>query len=273
MAVETISGVDVVHWNPRANHLPFPFRRVRYGRRTNNFGDLLGPLIVARILNQLEAPLLRTARSARGRLLTVGSILPMAQSGDTIWGSGMNGKHSPGELHFGSLEVCSVRGPITAEILVDRGIDVPAIYGDPGLLIPTLFPELSTSATSAEIGIVPNFHEMDRFIGEGTLVSPIGDPLDKIKEICGFESIVSSSLHGIVIAEAFGIPAVLIRPERETLLKYRDYYLGTSREEFPVAENAQEAFAMLKSGEQAKAPLFDSESMIEAFPRVLWTGE
>ena len=41
---------------------------------------------------------------------------------------------------------------------------------------------------------------------------------------------VSSSLHGIVIAEAYGVPAVLVASSTEPVFKYEDYYAGTGRE-------------------------------------------
>jgi len=78
--------------------------------------------------------------------------------------------------------------------------------------------------------------------------------------------VISSSLSGIIIAEAFGIPARLLRIENqsntEDLFKYRDYYYGTNRFEFKCATSIEEALEMM--GEPA--PACDLEKLVKAFP-------
>lgn len=108
-------------------------------RPVNNFGDLLGPLIVSRLMAQLglDPEAVRPAR-----LLTVGSVLHWAQDGDVIWGSGVNG-NIPGGQHIARiLDIRAVRGPRTRAFLAGRGFTVPEVYGDPALLLPTVLPEL-----------------------------------------------------------------------------------------------------------------------------------
>lgn len=69
--------------------------------------------------------------------------------------------------------------------------------------------------------------------------------IDYVDQLCSAERVISSSLHGIILAESYGIPAVLYLPEEVkgnlTLYKYRDYYYGTGRYEFPIAKTIQEA--------------------------------
>ena len=117
-----VRGVRVVHWNPRER--PGRGRRTswsRLGRRRNNFGDLLGPVVVSALADALP-----TTRRAQ-RLLTVGSILHFARDGDVVWGSGVNGK-IPQELHrFRHLDIRAVRGPKTKAVLEERGLAVPAV--------------------------------------------------------------------------------------------------------------------------------------------------
>lgn len=77
---------------------------------------------------------------------------------------------------------------------------------------------------------------------------------------------VSSALSGIIVAEAYGIPARLLMVENsantETMLKYADYYQGTNRFDFQYATTLEEALEM--GGEPA--PQCDLEMLYNAFP-------
>ena len=233
MASKNINGVNVIYWDPPNKYLPFPFRRIRYGKRTGNFGDLLGPIIVRRLLDQkLESSVMRLGNK-RPRMLAVGSILAMAREGDTIWGPGINGKQKGNSLNFQNLNVAAVRGPLTAEILAERGIEVPNVFGDPAILLPALFPDLIAASSKKNRGItwVPNFHE---------------------------------------IGEAFNVPSVLVNPVREDLFKYRDYYAGTGRRDFPIAYSLGEAHDMISKGHLVDKPNFDLTGLTDSFPRNLW---
>lgn len=272
MASKNINGVNVIYWDPPNKYLPFPFRRIRYGKRTGNFGDLLGPIIVRRLLDQkLESSVMRLGNK-RPRMLAVGSILAMAREGDTIWGPGINGKQKGNSLNFQNLNVAAVRGPLTAEILAERGIEVPNVFGDPAILLPALFPDLIAASSKKNRGItwVPNFHEIGRYPEEENSISPLNTPLETIYSIIRCEGIVSSSLHALIIAEAFNVPSVLVNPVREDLFKYRDYYAGTGRRDFPIAYSLGEAHDMISKRHLVDKPNFDLTGLTDSFPRNLW---
>lgn len=75
----------------------------------------------------------------KNKLLSIGSVMHFAKDNDSIWGTGINGKINESHLKFKNLDVRAVRGPRTREFLMGRGIMVPEIYGDPGLLLPMFF--------------------------------------------------------------------------------------------------------------------------------------
>ena len=60
---------------------------------------------------------------------------------------------------------------------------------------------------------------------------------------------ISSALSGIMVAEAFGIPARLIIAPREnsteTIFKYADYYYGINRFKYRFATSIEEAFTRM----------------------------
>lgn len=238
-------------------------------RRVNNFGDKLGPLIVHRILQRSGLPSGRRGRG--GRLLTVGSILHFARDGDTIWGSGINGK-IPDSLHdFTSLDVRAVRGPITATFLRSRGIEVPEVYGDPALLLPDLYPDLVRYQVDPvqEVLVVPNLNEKLGSVPDHVAVLDPREPIWRcLVTIAQSKLVVASSLHALIVAEAFGIPARSLRVSIEHPTKYLDYYQGTGRSGFSPAESIRAAIAL--GGEEP--PVLRRQILLDSFPFDLWRG-
>lgn len=260
-------NVEVVHWNPRLSRL---FGRFDLGPRTNNFGDLLGPVIVRRVREELG---LTESVGRTSRLLAVGSILRLANDGDTVWGTGANGKSLDGPFRWRQLDVRAVRGPLTAAFLRDRGIDCPPVYGDPGLLVGHFWSrnELVTEQRHREVTIVPNFHDYPttRTMYPELTLNPRGRLWNVIGKIAASDYVVGSSLHGIVIAESLGIPARLVVSETEPAFKYEDYFLGTGRDDPDACPSVDEA---LKLG---GGPGLDwnPHPLLAAFPADLYQRE
>lgn len=235
----------------------------------NNFGDLLGPMIVDRMKERLGLAGAPARRDAR--LLAVGSILRMADDGDVIWGVGVNGKSLDEPYRFTDLDVRAVRGPLTRDFLVAKGIEVPAIFGDPGLLVGRLWSREDCAAGHQvrPVSIVPNFHDYPaaRRRYKDLVIDPRAPIWDVIGRIAASEFVVGSSLHGVVVAESMGIAARLLRSEAEPEFKYRDYYLGTGRSSFQPAADLTDAVA--QGGE--RPPDWDPQPLLAAFPADLWS--
>ncbi len=258
--------VTVVHWNPpsRVARWTVRGRQVRYGRRVANFGDLLGPWLV----DQIRAETVAGAGTAAGRrrLLTVGSILHMARDGDTVWGTGANGRAVDDPYGPRRLDVRAVRGPLTREFLARHGIDAPPVYGDPGLLVARYW---STDGARRRGTVhVPNFHDELRAVPGVDLLDPRSGLGTCLARIASAELVVASSLHGLVVAESFGVPARRVRSAVEPSFKYEDYYRGTGRAEHVPASSVEEAIEL--GGEQP--PAWDPEPLLAAFPHDLWGG-
>lgn len=241
---------------------------MRKRRPLNNFGDLIGPVLVRRIKDEfgLHEPL------EQWRLVAVGSIMRLAERNDVVWGSGVNGR----SMDLGAapdLDVRAVRGPRTRNALMGVGTLVPEIYGDPGLLWSRYWSRdyyLSgpDAPTPSKVGIVPNHNDKKSLSGTD-IIDPIGQPHDVIRQIAACDFVCGSSLHGVVLAESLGIPARLIRSVSEPAFKYDDYYEGTGRDDYRVAGSVQEAIAM--GGE--RPPVFDAEALLSAFPADLYLSE
>lgn len=254
----------VVHWNPTRPRFRGRFGNcVRARVAVNNFGDLLGPVVVA---GELARRGLTGTMSQR--LLAVGSILHFAQDGDVIWGAGANGK-MPADAHkFGDLDVRAVRGPRTREFLRSRSISAPAVYGDPGLLVPYAMPEALRWRENSRyrVTVVPNLNDVAEWEHVDGFLDPRAGLKKCVRRIAQSDLVVGSSLHGIVVAEALGVPARLIISNVESSFKYADYYEGTGRENFRAASSMAEALS--RGGE--RPPRWSSEPLLDAFPEDLW---
>ncbi|MCR6685094.1 polysaccharide pyruvyl transferase family protein [Pseudoxanthomonas sp.] len=256
-------------WTERAERRALYWWRPRDGRI--NMGDQLSQVIVSRVL-ALRDRRLAAKRSTRRRLLAIGSVLHFAASGDTVWGSGINGKVAVDLHRFDDLDVRAVRGPLTARFLRERGIAVPEVFGDPGLLMPLFFPaDLLGPGKPRPLAIVPHFNEpLEKYRDHAALlVAPDCPPVTFMRRLLGARLVVSSSLHGLVLAEAYGIPAVYLDwGNGEDRFKYDDYYAGTGRTRWHSGGSVDECVAL---GGNAGFDLAAIQAgLLAAFPHELW---
>lgn len=249
------SPVALYYWSPDDH------------RGRNNFGDFLSRVIVGHVLSELGISPSRLRFDDDGdhsrdrRLLAIGSILHHAREGDVVWGSGVNGKDLHQKFRPGHLDVRMVRGPLTRRYLERNGVPCPADYGEPALLLSRYHPRPVATA-SRDYVIVPNLNDYRFYEDHERAVDPTSDWESVVTEICRAEFVVSSSLHGLVVADSYGIPARHLLSLAEPIFKYRDYYEGTGRQDVRFAHTIEEA---LRLGGVA-APECDPSRMLSRFP-------
>lgn len=249
----------------RADDLSLYYWRAK---KFENFGDYLSVEIVKRMIGRDVQVASLATKPQRPKLLAVGSLLYFAREGDTLWGTGMNAKYDKREdFSFRSLDIRALRGPLTRQFIMENfGIDAPEVYGDPALLVPMLFPEFSLSSNPKyPFVIIPHYSDAWMYPKEEfpNVIYPY-EPWDEvIRKILDSEFVISSSLHGLIIAEAFGIGARWLRvSEKEPTFKFYDYYLGTNRKGVSFASSIEEALQM-----GAEAPFeCDLDALYRAFP-------
>jgi pyruvyltransferase len=237
-----------------------------------NFGDYLSLVIVERILDKHVEYLVKPPKFPRRKMIALGSLLFYAREHDVIWGCGVHGKTSnPKEYKFKSLDVRAVRGPLTRDFLMNNfNISCPEIYGDPALLIPYLFPEFKRSKIPKyPFIIIPQYNE--RHLYKNSKLPFIVMPTEPwnvvLEKILDSAFVISASLHGLVLADAFGVPNRMLKTDKEYLLKYNDYYLSTGRPDYQYATSIEEALLM---GPEAPLPKIDLKKFYDAFPFDLW---
>jgi pyruvyltransferase len=234
-----------------------------WASKTPNFGDIVSPLIVGHLSGR---PILPAKGSAYKKLLAVGSIARLSRRGDVIWGSGFIAPDD--RLRSTRIDVLAVRGPLTRKRMLALGANCPEIYGDPALFLPEVFPaEALPEVEKRPLGIIP--HHLDKSLVPRCdprirVIDLLHPPERVLSELLSCERIVSSSLHGIVAAEAYGIPAdwaVLSQNLVGGAFKFHDYYLGTNREP-PEPLTA----ASLLAERVCSRPRFNREELLSAFP-------
>lgn len=157
-----------------------------------------------------------------------------------IWGSGvMIGK---GNLNYKPLKVCAVRGKLTRAYLLKQGIDCPEVYGDPALLLPKIYqPKVKKQY---KLGIIPHYvdqenpllTELSRLYGGNVCIIKMqsyNDWKDVVDNINRCEQIISSSLHGIILSDAYNIPNAWVEFSDKVGgrgFKFRDYFSSVERE-------------------------------------------
>lgn len=190
-----------------------PGRRMFWiGKNENcpNFGDLIGPYLYQKITGSEPKFSTTSNLSLKSVYMSAGSIMSWCRENSIIWGSGIVYR----EQKFPKpKKVYSVRGPLTREAFLKQGYTCPPVYGDPGLLMPIFYTKNNINPRF-KLGVVPHYVDKELAVeriksNSSTTFIDVFKPIEKvIDDICNCEVIVSSSLHGVIIANAYGIPVI-----------------------------------------------------------------
>lgn len=205
-----------------------------------NFGDELNFYIVKSLTPKALFNLPCILKRNKENFLVIGSIIESHVNKDSIiWGSGaMYGGDR--QLKEKPKKVLAVRGPLTRQYLLSQGINCPEIYGDPALLLPRIY--LPQVCKKYKLGVIPHYVDFDSdFLSELKNDSDVKiiklrgyeDWHKVIDEIFECEFIVSSSLHGLIISDAYQIPNVWIKLSENISggnFKYHDYFMSVNRD-------------------------------------------
>jgi len=175
-------------------------------------------------------------REYEGKILACGSILGRAlRQNDFVWGTGAM-RNEEIILPKGA-KIYAVRGPLTRSLIKGK---CPEVYGDPGLLLPEIYnPEVKVIKGA---GLLPHFGDYNEIkkMFSGQYIINIRRPIKEVvREIKSCKLIITSSLHGLITAEAYGILAIWTRIIKRRNykrkagdgFKFNDYLLSTGRTE------------------------------------------
>jgi len=208
----------------------------RWKKNKYNWGDDINPILIEKISSKTVIPY-QFSWFKHQHYLCIGSIIQWySDKNAIIWGSGLL---YPTTLIKHPKKVLAVRGPLTRECLLKCGIACPEVYGDPALLFPYFY--MPNIQKQYKLGIICHVSELKKldktlFNNENCIfinVKEYNRWTDFIDQILSCEMILSSSLHGIIISDAYSIPNLWCqftnyKAEHEGF-KFRDYYLSVNK--------------------------------------------
>lgn len=172
-----------------------------------------------------------------GKLVSIGSVMNYTMPNDFVWGTGCIKQGSIGKK---PKKVTAVRGPLTRNELILAGWECPEIYGDPALLMPMLYS--LKSKPKYKWGVIPHYVEFEDEYGLKTLknleklgfkiIDVCNGTIEFLEELAECENILSSSLHGLIISDAYGIPNARISIRNALVgghFKFVDYCTSINR--------------------------------------------
>ena len=207
-------------------------------RARGNFGDVLGPTLI----EHLSGRPVQFAEIPQADIVSIGSILEhvwcvggtWADYRGFVWGTAR--MEADGPLHFRYAKVLALRGRWTRQHTTFSPQPEP-VLGDPGLLCHLLAP--SKIVKKYQIGIIPHFSQLGAPIiqqlaalsSEIKIVDMTEPVLDVIATVASCQHVLSSALHGLILADSLGVPNLWLRFDLDTdaragipAEKYLDYY-------------------------------------------------
>lgn len=210
--------------NKTIKNLPIP------GTRNGRIIELLKKIILNKIIFKDIVSVLRSLRY-KEYYIAVGSIIGRAKGKYCkVWGAGLMEKDE-------NLENCNyfaVRGEITKKRIKEQGYNEPKAIGDPALLLPIIYQPKSKK--KYYLGIIPHFVQISEISeiseinsNENILIINLLDDVETvIEKINSCENTISSSLHGLIVSHAYGIPSLWCELGKMQLLgdnvKFYDYF-------------------------------------------------
>ncbi|WP_299684338.1 polysaccharide pyruvyl transferase family protein [uncultured Dokdonia sp.] len=203
-------------------------------KNQENYGDILSAQIVSWVSGKetsfYNAPQKKKSWFKKSYLMAIGSIMSYTQPKATVWGSGIISRKD----QFSNATFCAVRGPLSRKRILELGYTCPEIYGDPAILLPDFYQP--TIEKKYEYGFIPHYVDQD-IVSEWyndkdkvTVLNLINDDIFFITDrMLECKKIISSSLHGVIVAQTYGIPAIWVQFSNKLSgdnVKYADYFLS-----------------------------------------------
>lgn len=189
--------------------------------------------------------------------LCIGTLLDAVNYSNAqtiVWGSGVSGQE---RSFVHPKKILSVRGPKTKEFCDRYGVQCSEVYGDPALLLPLVYQprrgvQCSIAASSVQevqkasyhLGIIPHVVDLHHPVievirekyADGILIIDLAHYekwTDVIDQICSCERILSSSLHGLIVSDAYQVPSCWIELSGKIsggYFKFVDYASSVDRD-------------------------------------------
>lgn len=224
-----------------------------------NFGDDINPDFFGRLA---KSDFRFAINQNQPHFLGIGSILERATSKSIVVGSGF--LRPPQEILTVPLEIVCVRGELSSAVF-PKTFDIPV--GDPMVLIDRFVAPVPKRRRLALIPHTTNVVRAREIAGTSVdVIDPTIDPWAVIEEIAASEAVMSQSLHGLVVADALGIPNIWIEPTSSMAggnFKFDDYFSTLDKAKDAHEETEKLLRSPPKSGFSVGQYLYDKSSFGE----------
>lgn len=205
-----------------------------------NWGDVFTPVLLEHYGIKFE-----WAPSEEAELFCCGSMLervPKENFRGYVLGSGMGYEDTRPDLSKVKAPLL-LRGKLTAE---RSKLGQEPRFGDPGILAAKILSE-GAQPKIYEYGVVPHIVDKDNpevksWSSRALIIDIESGVRDVVKAIASCKLIVSSSLHGLVIADSLRIPNAYVQLQDIGVFKFRDYY-SVYGESLEINLNIEQAFS------------------------------
>lgn len=234
-----------------------------------NFGDKCAPYLIEKITGRKAGYVFLNGQTEN--LICIGSLLSSEGiEASTIWGAGF--AYEP-ETVFRPKEIKAVRGPLSRDVYLKNGIDCPGIYGDPAILLPLYYqPKPEKKYKTGLIPHVVDYQKaVDLYTNTFDIIIDLRLDIEMvIDQICSCERTLSSSLHGLVVSHAYGIPSTWAEISDKVIgngFKFMDYMASFDYSQDPVdMRDHSSAFVYLTPPVSESQLIKMRDGLINVFP-------
>jgi hypothetical protein len=204
-----------------------------YWNGEHNFGDCITPYFLNKYCDKKSYSF--NFDSTTPKIISCGSIMRLCNENSIVYGAGIRDINQ--NIQPGNIEL--VRGPLTRKRLTDIGCYIYPNYGDPGLLLPLYFNPIMKK--KYKLGIIPHVvHYKDivnkyKYKDDVLIINLKTNNVEYvIKQILSCDKIISSSLHGLIVSDAYNIPNKWIKFDNKINgddTKFYDYFSSVERQD------------------------------------------
>ncbi len=231
------------------NHLATAFNSkksiVKWSRgefTSKNIGDVLNVFLFKKVFNKEIVSYKEVLNIGVPPVYSfIGSVLDNSAVRNLIvLGSGFKRESSP--IKVSPQKVVACRGPLTRKKLMDAGLTVPEVYGDPAILLPFYYNPVVKK--KYKMGLIPHYvdKEVDLVKKWGknpeVKIIDVFSGMEKfVSDIKSCEFTISSSLHGVILSHTYGIPSSWVQLSEVLVggsFKFDDYYQSLNKNCVPL---------------------------------------
>ena len=212
-----------------------------------NYGDWLTPFVFNHYTDSKIIFQSLTTQARKKHLVSLGSVGRFIKSNSVVVGTGVSSfKHALNP----KADYISVRGPHTAELLLQSGGPKVESFGDPAVVLSRILP-FTRSETNGRIALIRHHTHLqapvklpENFDEISVQISHPNDVVAFIEKLHEYDSVVTSAMHVMITCHSYGIPCALVVFDgfedyvHGDGIKYSDYALGAGVTELnPVSIN------------------------------------